>query len=314
MHVLGIDAGGTKTVCLLADDGGAIVSEARGPGANLHTSGEAAVDQILRAVVSETLAGRALEPAAICIGMAGVDRDDETRAVRAIMQRIAPRSRILVVNDALIALVAGARDEPGIVIISGTGSIVFGRNARGEAVRAGGWGHMIGDEGSGYWIGREALAAVMRSSDGRADATALTAAVLRHFNVAEVSQLPRIVYDREQPRMSVSALGPVVQQASDNGDTIARQILDRAVDELALMARTVADRLDMRRDAFAFYLAGGAFRVVPRLAQEMPRRLIRMAPRTTSRLLQEEPAHGALWLALAEARGGAAVPHYKIMG
>jgi N-acetylglucosamine kinase-like BadF-type ATPase len=311
MHVLGIDAGGTKTVCLLADARGAIVSEARGSGANLRTSGEAAVDRVLRAVVHETLDGRAIEPAAICIGMAGVDREDETRAVHAIMQRVAPRSRILVVNDALIALAAGAGDEPGIVIIAGTGSIAFGRNARDEAARAGGWGHMIGDEGSGYWIGREALAAVMRSCDGRAPATALTAAILRHFNVADISQLPRIVYDREQPRRSVSALGPVVQQASDSGDAIARQILDRAVDELALMARTVAERLDMRGEKFTFYLAGGAFRVVPRLAQEMPRRLVRMAPRTTSALLQEEPARGAVWLALAEARGASRVPGYK---
>jgi N-acetylglucosamine kinase len=313
MHVLGIDAGGTKTVCLLADDGGAIVSSARGAGANLHTSGEAAVDEVLRAVVHQTLAGRPIEPAVICIGMAGVDREDEMRAVRAIVRRISPQSRILVVNDAMIALVAGARDAPGIVILSGTGSIVFGRNAAGEAARAGGWGHMIGDEGSGYWIGREALAAIMRRCDGRAPATALTAAVLHHFNVADISQLPRIVYDREQPRMAVSALGPVVQAASDRGDAVAIQILDRAADELVLMAQSVAKRLDMLGAEFTFHLAGGAFRVVPRLAQEMPRRLAALAARTSCAMLEEEPAMGAVRLALAEARGGARVPQYKIL-
>ena len=313
MHVLGIDAGGTKTVCLLADDRGAIVSSVRGAGANLHTIGEAVVEQVLRTIVHEALGHGAVDPSAICIGMAGVDRDDERQLVHAIMRRIAPQSRILVVNDALIALVAGARDEPGIVIISGTGSIAFGRNAAGEAARAGGWGHMIGDEGSGYWIGRETLAAIMRSCDGRAPATALTTAVLRHFNVADISQLPRIVYDRAQPRMAVSALGPVVQQASDRGDAVALEILDRAADELALMAQSVAKRLGMVDEKFTCYLAGGAFRVVPRLAQAMPNRLLRVAPRTTTEALEDEPARGAVWLALAEARGTAHVPRSKAM-
>jgi len=159
MHVLGIDAGGTKTVCLLADERGSILSGGRGAGANLHAAGAQAVEQVLRDVMSEAIGDRAIVPAAICLGIAGVDREDEARIVRDLMRRIAPQSRVLVVNDALIALVAGARDAPGIVIIAGTGSIAYGRNAAGDAARAGGRGHMIGDEGSGYWIGREALAA-----------------------------------------------------------------------------------------------------------------------------------------------------------
>src|SRR3954470_15784363 len=192
MHVLGIDAGGSKTVCLLADDRGTIVSEARGPGANLHAAGELAVEKVLHEVMEQAIGDRPIAAGAICLGIAGVDRLDEAQTVRAIMRRIGYKSRVVVVNDALIALVAGARDEPGILINAGTGSIVYGRNADGEAARAGGWGHMIGDEGSGYWIGREALAAVMRASDGRGPATALTADVLAHFEIADVSHLPKI--------------------------------------------------------------------------------------------------------------------------
>src|SRR6266508_3131353 len=210
MHVLGIDAGGTKTVCLLADASGRIVAEARGPGANLHVAGELAVEKVLHEVMEQaigdrTVGGAPLAPAAICLGIASVDREDEARTVGAIMRRIGGQSRVIVVNDALIALVAGADDAAGIVINAGTGSIVYGRNAHGEAARAGGWGHMIGDEGSGYWIGREALAAVMRAEDGRGPATGLTAEMLAHFKVADVSRLPRIVYDREVPRVSVAA-------------------------------------------------------------------------------------------------------------
>jgi N-acetylglucosamine kinase len=311
MHVLGIDGGGTKTVCLLADAQGAIVSECRGPGANLHAAGELAVEKVLYEVMECAIGDREVTPAAICLGIAGVDREDEARTVGAIMHRIARHSRVLVVNDALIALVAGAGDAAGIVINAGTGSIAYGRNAIGEAARAGGWGHIIGDEGSGYWIGREALAAVMRASDGRGPSTRLTDEMLAHFQVADVSRLPRIVYDREVPRMSVAAVGPIVQQVAEQGDAVATGILERAAEELVLAARSVASRLEMRGDSFTFFLAGGVFRVVPWLAHELPRRLIEVAPRCQVQVLDPEPATGAVWLALAEARGGAQVPQYK---
>ena len=311
MHVLGIDAGGTKTVCLLADAQGTIVSEGRGAGANLHTAGELAVEKVLHEAMEEAIGDRAITPAAICLGIAGVDREDEARTVRAIMRRIGYKSRILVVNDALIGLVAGARDEPGIAINAGTGSIVYGRNAAFEAARAGGWGHMIGDEGSGYWIGRESLAAVMRAFDGRGPDTQLTREILLHFNVEDESRLPRIVYDREHPRGNVAALGPIVQRVAALGDAVATRILERAAEELVLAARSVATRLEMRGDAFTFYLAGGVFGVVPWLAGELPGRLLEVAPRAQTQILDEEPAVGAVWLALAEARGGARVPQYK---
>ena len=312
MHVLGIDAGGTKTVCLLADARGSILAEGRGPGANLHVAGELGVEKVLHEVMESALAGRPLTPAAICLGIAGVDREDEAATVRAIMRRICRNARVVVVNDALIALVAGARDAPGIVIIAGTGSIVYGRNAAGQAARAGGWGHMVGDEGSGYWIGREAVAAVMRGADGRGPATRLADEILAHFGVADASRLPRIVYDREVPRMSVAAVGPIVQQVAEQGDAVATRILERAAEELVLAARSVASRLEMRGDSFTFYLAGGAFKVVPWLARELPLRLLEVAPRCTVQVLDAEPAIGAVWLALAEARGGAKVPSYKL--
>src|SRR2546428_6456236 len=203
MHVLGIDAGGTKTVCLLANEHGAVLSEGRSTGANLHASGELEVEKVLHEVMEDALGDRDITTAAICLGIAGVDRDDEARTVRAIMRRIGHKSRVLVVNDALIALVAGAKDAPGIVIIAGTGSIVYGRNAGGQAARAGGWGHMIGDEGSGYWIGREAGAGVMRAAAGRGPAPPPGRDILAHFSVNHVSRLPRILYEPQGPRVPV---------------------------------------------------------------------------------------------------------------
>jgi N-acetylglucosamine kinase-like BadF-type ATPase len=152
---------------------------------------------------------------------------------------------------------------------------------------------------------------VMRGADGRGPATRLAADVLAHFSVDDVSRLPRIVYDRDVPRASVAALGPIVQRVAVSGDAVATRILERAADELVLAAQSVAARLEMRGDAFTFHLAGGVFRVVPWLAEALPRRLAEVAPRCQVQVLQREPAVGAVWLALAEARGGARVPRYK---
>jgi N-acetylglucosamine kinase-like BadF-type ATPase len=310
MHVLGIDAGGTKTVCLLADERGAVIAEGRGPGANLHASGDLEVEKVLTGVVEEAIGDRNTRPAAICVGIAGADREADARIIRVIMRRISPGSRILVVNDALVALVAGAGRGPGIAVLSGTGSIAYGRNAQGVAARAGGWGHLIGDEGSGYWIGRRALTAVVREVDGRGPRTRLTEDVMAHFGVADAAELVRIVYDRDVPRSSVATLGPVVQKARDAGDAVAAELLARAGEELTLAAASVASRLEMRGDAFPIVLAGGVFRVVPWLVEDLGRRLAEVAPRSEARLLADEPAVGAVSLALDEARGGARLPRY----
>src|SRR5687768_13904843 len=154
IHVLGIDAGGTKTVCQLADENGEVLAEARRGGANLQAVGELEVEKVLHEVMEEALGDSEIRPSAICLGIAGVDRQDDARVVREIMKRIGYKARVLVVNDALVALEAGAPDRPGVVVIAGTGSIAYGRNSQGQAARAGGWGYMLGDEGSGYWIGR----------------------------------------------------------------------------------------------------------------------------------------------------------------
>src|SRR3954471_8363414 len=197
MHVLGLDAGGTKTICLLANERGIVIASARAGGANLPAAGELAVEKVLHDVMDEAIGERGIVPAAICLGIAGVDRPDDHAVIRGIMKRIGRQARILIVNDALVALEAGAPQQPGIVVISGTGSIAYGRNARGEAARAGGWGYVLGDEGSGYWIGRAALRAVLRESDRRGPTTVLTELVLKHFGVAAPHELIHHIYNRD---------------------------------------------------------------------------------------------------------------------
>lgn len=309
MQVLGIDAGGTKTVCYLADADGKVLGEGRAGGANLKAEGELAVEKVLHAVMDQALGDREREIAAICLGMAGADREDEKTLVRDIMRRIGRRARVLVVNDALVALVAGVGDAPGVVIICGTGSIAYGRSAD-RAARAGGWGHVLGDEGSGYWIGRRALRAVARAADGRGPATSLTPRVLNHFAVQKASDLVAEIYDRQLRHHALAQIARLVQQARDEGDEVATQVLEQAAHELVRAARSVVERLSMQEEAVQFVLAGGVFTGVPWLAEELKRRLPATAPRGQVKRLEVEPAMGAVRLALAEAQGGARIPSY----
>jgi N-acetylglucosamine kinase-like BadF-type ATPase len=311
LHVLGIDAGGTKTVCQLANEAGEVLAEARRGGANLQAVGELEVEKVLHEVMEDAIGDRDIVPAAICLGIAGVDRPDDAGVVRAIMRRIGYKARCLVVNDALVALEAGAPAQPGIVVIAGTGSIAYGRNDRNQAARAGGWGFMLGDEGSGYWIGRAALRAVLREADRRGPATRLTALLLDYYGVPRAQDLIHEVYHGTLRPSAIASLAQCVQSAFSAGDEVAIGILRSAADQLESSGLSVARRLEMVGSEFPFVLSGGMFRAVPWLEEELSRRLPLASPHSRTTLLDVEPALGAVRLALEEAHGGYSVPAYK---
>jgi N-acetylglucosamine kinase-like BadF-type ATPase len=312
MFVLGIDAGGTKTVCQLANERGEVLAETRRGGANLQAVGELEVEKVLHEVMEEALGDRDIVPAAICLGIAGVDREEDGRTVRGIMRRIGYKAKTLVVNDALVALEAGAPDQPGVVVIAGTGSISYGRNARNEAARAGGWGYVLGDEGSGYWIGRAALRAVLREADRRGPATQLTGLLLKYYDVPRAQDLIHQVYHGVLRPSAIAALAQCVQTAFTEGDGVAIGILRAAADELESCALSVAKRLDIVGTEFPFVLAGGIFRAVPWLEDELSRRLPLASPHSRTFVLNVEPAFGAVRLAIADARGHYKVPSYLV--
>jgi glucosamine kinase len=311
MFVLGIDAGGTKTVCQLANARGDVLAEARRGGANLQAVGELEVEKVLHEVMEDAIGDRDIVPAAICLGIAGVDRDEDSHVIRAIMRRIGYKAKTLVVNDALVALEAGAPDQPGVVVIAGTGSIAYGRNDRNQAARAGGWGYVLGDEGSGYWIGRAALRAVLREADRRGPETELTELLLRYYDVAKAPDLIHQVYHTALRPSAIAALAKCVQSAFTNGDAVAIGILRAAVDELESCALSVARRLEMVGSPFPFVLAGGMFRAVPWLQDELSRRLPLASPHSHTMMLEVEPALGAVRLAIADAHGQYTVPVYR---
>ena len=310
MLVLGLDVGGTKTVGQLADGDGTVLREARGGGANLQSVGELGVEKVLHEVIDAALADSHERLSAICVGMAGVDRPQDGALVREILGRIGQRAASLVVNDALIALEAGAPDGPGIVVIAGTGSIAYGRDPGGRAARAGGWGYVLGDEGSGYWLGRQALRAVVRASDGRGQATSLTPRILEHFHVTRAYDLVHQIYGQEGglKLSTIAALASCVESAAAEADPVATDLIRLGAQELAGVARSVAQRLSMEQTTIV--LAGGIFRAVPHMLAAVSAKLRELLPRATVRPLTVEPALGAVRFALKLATGGVVIPQY----
>jgi N-acetylglucosamine kinase len=293
-YVIGIDAGGTKTVGLLADETGQVLAEARGSGANLQTHGELEVEKVFDQVVDTLSEGRSI--AAVCLGIAGVDRPHDETVVKGILRRLGHRDRVRVVNDAAIALAAGAPDAVGIVVLAGTGSIAYGADRHGHTARAGGYGFILADEGSGYWLGHQALRAVVRSEDGRGAKTRLVPIVFEALDVASVSDLIPRVYEKGLPKHRIAALAGLVQKASDAGDTVAAELLGLGGHELALAAQSVARQLSQGDEPFPVVLAGGAFKACPGMVGPLVQSL--GMPQARPSLLEGEPAKGAVRLAL----------------
>lgn len=293
-YVLGIDAGGTKTVGLLADEQGRVVAEARGGGANLQTHGELGVEKVFDDII-ETL-GRDHTISAVCLGIAGVDRPHDEAVIRGILRRLGHRDGVRVVNDAAIALAAGAPSRVGIVVLAGTGSIAFGADRSGRTARSGGYGFLLADEGSGYWLGHQILRAAVRSYDDRGPKTLLEPLVFEAFEVDTVADLVPLVYEKGLPKHHTAALAPLVEQARLRGDRLAAQLVEQAGQELALAARSVHRQLDFGSEPFPVVLAGGVFKACPTLPEPFSRHLD--LPGARPSLLATEPASGAVALAL----------------
>ncbi|RLE31884.1 MAG: hypothetical protein DRJ61_10680 [Acidobacteria bacterium] len=291
--VIGIDAGGTKTVGLLADESGKVLSKAISGSANLVIKGELEVEKVLFDVI-ESL--EAPEPiAALCLGIAGIGQPGAEELIRGVLRRLGQRQPVRVVNDAVVALVAGAPSGVGIVVASGTGSIAYGVDPSGKTARSGGWGYLLGDEGSAFWLGHYAVRHAIRAVDGRGPATTLYDLICSKLSITEPVALVEWFYDQEYSRNRVANLASLVETASLDGDEAAEDLLDQAGGHLARAARAVADQLTFP-GRHPIVLSGGAFKACPSLIRRLQGRLA--SPDVEVRPLEAEPATGAVTLAL----------------
>src|ERR1700674_4575227 len=314
-YYLGIDGGGTKTRCVLADET-MVLATAMSGGSNVVRLGETQAREALHTGVRRVCAPAKFSPAqiaAICIGAAGADRPAIAAKIRTILvdliSEIAPEmvlTKIEVVGDMTIALEAAFGAGPGAIVIAGTGSIAYGRDANGRTARAGGWGFAISDEGSGHWIGRRAISAILSARDQGLE-TALAAMVLQAWKLNTIDEL--IQQANSTPAPDFPRLFPIVLRAADEGDSIARDLLNDAGSKLATLAAIVVRRLAPDTPAAMLPVAtlpiamtGSVFRQSPDVRQVFYNTLQTNFPGLDVRQDIVDPIEGALARARATSR------------
>jgi glucosamine kinase len=294
--VIGIDGGGTKTRAMVADDHGGMIGDVVGPGSAVRP-GQADVSAgIIADVVRDALASCEMThvvPRVLCVGVAGVGRDAERQELwQALMEREVAEE-IVIHSDFSVALDDAFGDGPGVLLISGTGSVAFGRGPTGLTARCGGWGPVFGDEGGGAWIGRRALSVVSAASDGREPETALTGAILTAAQVNEVSEL--ISWAAQGTPGMLASLAPVVMSVADAGDLRANAIVSLAVEELSLHIRALARSLFVdERAAVPVALSGGMLRRGTVLRKRLEHRLRSAVPGAQVSAEEVVPVRGAV--------------------
>ena len=257
--VIGIDGGGTRTRAMVADETGREIVTVDGEGSAVRPGEAERSAEIIASLVREALSAANmahLTPKILCVGVAGVGRDEERTALWSALESRALADEVVVQADALIALDDAFVEGPGILLIAGTGSVAFGRGPTGAFARCGGWGTVCGDEGSGAWIGRRTLSIVTAASDGREPETALVGAVLTALEVTDAMDL--IPWAATASPADLATLAPVVMNVAQSGDLRANSLVTLAAEELVLHARTLARQLfGDERAAVPLALSGG---------------------------------------------------------
>jgi len=252
-YAAGMDGGGTKTVLEARAPDGRVLLRERFGSLNLNSAAVQAVRETMQGCTDALarLPGGLEACAALCVGSAGVSNPQARALLEQMLRRCGYRGALLLTGDQETAL-AGALGAPcGMVLIAGTGSICFGRDAAGKTARSGGYGHKIDDEGSGYALGRDALAAVVRAQDGRGPRTLLTDLVFAQLKVVDVGGLVQFTYDPQTDKKQIAALAPLVARAYEAGDEAAKAVVEKACRELALLVEPVARALHMEDGVLA---------------------------------------------------------------
>ncbi|MDD5645559.1 MAG: BadF/BadG/BcrA/BcrD ATPase family protein [Candidatus Bipolaricaulis sp.] len=259
--ILGVDGGGTKTVAVVVSDSGRVLGTGRSGPSNPRVLGlEKAMANVRSAVraATEGCPGECEIHRAV-FGLAGVDvAADESRLERALSEALGlTRARVLVRNDAEVALVGAVAGGRGVAVCAGTGAIAVGADGKGHVVRAGGWGYLLGDEGSGYWIGVTAIRSILRRHDGRGRrGCGLETAVLGALGLTEAPELLEWAYGASID--GIAGLAPFVLAAAER-DAAAAAIAGQAGVELGRAACAVIRRLDLGSETFPLVALGGLF-------------------------------------------------------
>jgi glucosamine kinase len=292
---LGIDGGGTTTRCALGDET-TLLATAMSGGSNVVRLGQAQAREALHATVRQACTTAKITPdqiRRICVGAAGAARPEMAATIRSILAELTPAT-VEVVGDMVIALEAAFGSGPGVIVIAGTGSIVWGRDVEGHTARAGGWGFAISDEGSGQWIGRRAISAILQAHDEEQE-TALTALVLHAWHLTTLDELVQKANSLPPPEFP--RLVPVVLRAAEQADRVACKLLGDAATHLANLTARVIRRVAAEPPYVPVAMTGSVFRKSADVRQVFDNALQANFPGIEVRPNLVNPVEGALALA-----------------
>ncbi|ANF95504.1 BadF/BadG/BcrA/BcrD ATPase family protein [Paenibacillus bovis] len=300
-YVIGIDGGGTSTTAVAVDGNGQQIAYAEGNASNPKSSAGTDYRSNIHNVISQLLSDSALvleQCRGIGAGVAGVYTPEECRVVEQVLhsywqERGQQAPDIRVVSDAETALAAAFGTNRGIVAIAGTGSIVLGVLPSGERVRAGGWGHILGDQGSGYAIGQRTLQTVMLGYDGIVEVTGLSDKVLQHYDARSAEDLRHIVYQPHIGKRQIAAAAKLCIEASQSGDVLAQQIITQAAVDMAELVQALLNRYpELEQTGIA--AAGSIFRYSVLYRETFVQQLQQGYARLPEvRLAEQQAAYGA---------------------
>jgi N-acetylglucosamine kinase-like BadF-type ATPase len=285
--VIGLDIGGTKTHGVRFEDGLAVADDSVGSSNVQNVSREEAAANL--AELFSRIGGGTV--AQVYAGAGGIDTDDDAAALAALIAPHVPGARITVVHDSRLLLAAGGASI-GVAVIGGTGSAAWGNNSQGEEARAGGWGYLLGDEGSGYWLGREAVRHSLRRMNQGLDADELTTALLASCGVDHPNKLIALFHSASTGRRYWAQRARLVVEAADAGHTASLDLVNRAGRDLAQLAEQTLRQLGIDGPVI---LGGGLGMNVPRL-QDSFRAALAAAGISDVRVLDEDPVYGVLRL------------------
>lgn len=263
-YVLGIDGGGTKTLAAIVDERGDVCGLGQSGPSNYDDIGVDQAREHVRQAVEHARREADLTSAsfdAAFFGMAGVVSDKDHRIVTELAHSldVAAPERVGVHHDCRIALAGGLSGRPGMVLIAGTGSACYGRTAEGQDWLAGGWGHLLADEGSGYWLGLQAMRMAVQAYDGRSAKTSLLERCIEALDLGDITEIMHHIYVHGMSRSEIASLAPIVIDAAREGDGGAVALVHDSAASLARCVEAVARRLGLNSGPSELTLVGGLF-------------------------------------------------------